>query len=215
MLEYLEKTIGVAKEDLPHSKREAVEMFTHLPEVMEQHFALEKLLEEVGGVALVLPNATPQFNPIEKVWRWLKEEWRNAKDQSTSLSALKTFVIGRLRSTYQFQNSGEPVRVGLRTHAKKWAALAQAHVEWSAMHDGWSNWPKEYSIERVVENLRGRGRTIDTQPVAARLLGYQGNGPRRRSQKVNLRQFQELAHHLNYYRRYPTEENYWPHDRLA
>ena len=47
--------------------------------------------------------------------------------------------------------------------------------------------------------------------VVTDLLG----GERRRREKVNLARFQELAHHLNYYRRFPTTENYWAHDRLA
>jgi hypothetical protein len=207
MLEYFR---GAGIEDMPKSKTEAVELLLQFPAVMEQRFAIEELVADNGGVVLVLPNASPQFSPIERVWRWLKEQWRHDFDEPTTAGNLKEFVLGHLAGPFQLSPSGE-ANVH-RTHAEKWADLARAHVRWSAYHDGMSNWPKEYAIEKKVAELERKRGPIDTQKYEVCLwTGREArDGP-----TVDVAKFQELAHHLNYYRRHPTTDDYWPHDRLA
>jgi len=167
---------------------------------LSEPLAVEEVAAQYGAFVLVLPNATPQWNPLEKLWRMASYHYSALPRSERTLKRLEEHWDAYLSEDSAICEPSKNIPKGMpMTHLEKWLFLAQQHVRWAAANPTSAKYPTEYHIMR--EQLPGPD--IDQ---FTRKFGTRAN------LRANLASFGETCHSLNMYRRHPTSQDMWDTD---
>jgi len=91
----------------------AKDLFVSSEYCWRQPCLAEELAAEYGAYLVIMPNSHPVLNPIERVWRHLKEGWRSGYFDQKNMAALFDWISGVLSNSGWSQH-GEKLNVSLR-----------------------------------------------------------------------------------------------------
>lgn len=112
--------------------KEAAKLFEKTPTYLSQRCEFEELCEELGCIGIFLPNSHPILNPIERLWRGIKEQFR--REAVKSLEALKKVILNNLNVGY------------LDSHIKGWIQRSARYRRFFAQHPSCTYPPSECQI---------------------------------------------------------------------
>lgn len=167
---------------------------------LTEPLAVEEVAAEHGAFVLVLPNATPQWNPLEKLWRMASYHYSALPRSERTLKRLEEHWSAYLSENSAISEASKNVPTGMEmTHLEKWMFLARQHVRWAAANPTSAKYPTEYHIMRQELPVPDSDRFKLKFGTRAQL-------------RANIADFGRLCHCLNMYRRHPTTSDMWDTD---
>jgi len=167
---------------------------------LTEPLAVEEVAAEHGAFVLVLPNATPQWNPLEKLWRMASYHYSALPRSERTLKRLEEHWSAYLSEDSAINEASKNVPTNMEmTHLEKWMFLARQHVRWAAANPTSAKYPTEYHIMRQELPVPDIDRFALKFGTPAQL-------------RSNLADFGRLCHCLNMYRRHPTTSDMWDTD---
>jgi len=183
--------------DAALSNAQLVELVRKSDRFKTEPLAVEQAAARHNAFVLILSNATPQWNPLEKLWRMASYHYSTLPRSERTLVRLEQHWLAYLgENSAIFDNTKNMPKGQTMTHLQKWFHLAHQHVRWAAANPTSAKYPTEYHI------LRQQLPDPNTDHLVAKFGSLD-------ALRANLGDFKVLCHALNMYRRHPTSTDMW------
>lgn len=171
---------------------------------LQHPMAVEAVAQKHGCVVIFNCNSTPQFNPIEKLWRLVSARWsavpRAERQMSTFLAHILEYTSTPER-LHEVSKNGPKVQK--LSHVSKWYHVARQFMRWSIAHGGSAKFP----TEKQVVNM-----DLPDIHFAQWTEIFCSGGASKELVKKNSKTFLlfvEAVHMLNMYRKTPCKGDIW------
>lgn len=185
--------LGDDVEDPRAPNRGLVEEVRRHPRYRDELMWVEQVCATQDVLVLILPNAHPQWNPIERFWRFIQCHFRSLPPRERTYNKLVEHVRIYMADHDVLQEHSKNVPKALKPmrHIDKWFLLSLRYVRWAAANPSSGKYPTEHEMMRM-----------DPNPVPTDVWTENfGTGEKLRA---NLEELKMVLHYYNMHRREPA-----------